>query len=113
MLKKGQLGNAIRTARIRLNLSQEELAERIEITPTHLKHIESEHRKPSIEVLIRLMETLHFSLDELVFPVAANERQDYLRTQIISLLQTCTSNQLEIVNDLIYSLIKHTETQKS
>ena len=27
---------------------EEELAEAVQITPTHMKHIESEHRKPSV-----------------------------------------------------------------
>ena len=43
-----ELGNAIRNARISRNLSQEDFSEMIGISPTHLKHIESEHRKPSI-----------------------------------------------------------------
>ena len=36
------LGNAIKEARMKQNLSQEILAEMIGISPTHLKHIESE-----------------------------------------------------------------------
>jgi transcriptional regulator with XRE-family HTH domain len=54
------------------HLSQEELAELVEITPTHIKHIESEHRKPSLELLYRLVRTLNLSLDTLIFP----ERED-------------------------------------
>lgn len=50
-LEEGILGNSIRTARIKKGLPQEQLAELAGITPTHLKHIESEHRKPSIEVM--------------------------------------------------------------
>ena len=50
-MKPGLLGNTIRQARLNCKMTQEELAEAVQITPTHLKHIESEHRKPSIEVL--------------------------------------------------------------
>ena len=39
VLKDGILGTAIRNARQKHNLSQEQLAELVEITPTHLKHI--------------------------------------------------------------------------
>ena len=67
MISKGILGNAIRAARISNNLSQEELAELVDITPTHLKHIESEHRKPSIEVLFRLAKVLNMSVDNILF----------------------------------------------
>ena len=44
------IGQVIKYARIENGFSQEQLAELIDITPTHLKHIESGHRKPSIEV---------------------------------------------------------------
>ena len=60
-MEKGLLGNTIRQARIDNKYTQEELAEKIGITATHLKHIESEHRKPSIEVLFSLASELHIS----------------------------------------------------
>ena len=65
-MKQGLLGNTIRQARIDNKLTQEQLAELVQITPTHLKHLESEHRKPSIEVLFALASVLHFSLDALL-----------------------------------------------
>ena len=37
----------------------------IDITVTHLKHLESEHRNPSIEVLFKLVSTLNLSIDNL------------------------------------------------
>ena len=42
-MEQGLLGNTIRQARIDNNMTQEQLAELVQITPTHLKHIESEH----------------------------------------------------------------------
>lgn len=66
-MERGILGNAIRSARMARGMSQEELAERLDITTSHLKHIESEHRKPSVEVLFRLVLLLDLSLDALLF----------------------------------------------
>ena len=63
-----QLGEAIRTARMRKGLTQEALAEMMDITPVHLKNIESSRRKPSVPLLFALMELLGFSVDALVFP---------------------------------------------
>lgn len=98
-LEKGVLGNAIRSARLKNNLSQEQLAELVEITPTHLKHIESEHRKPSIEVLFHLCQILHLSLDKLIFDSNSKKIDD-----IIPLLSDCNECELNIVIDLLYSL---------
>lgn len=105
LLPKGTLGNAIRAARIKKNLSQEALAEMIGITPTHLKHIESEHRNPSIDILFKLAEVLTLSLDSLLFPT--NSDNDYLFQEINNRLNKCTKQELQIVLDLINSLHEH------
>lgn len=89
------LGNAIRGARLEKRLSQEELAELVGITPTHLKHIESGHRKPSVEILYRLVVTLQFSLDHLFLPEQAADSP--LRAQARLLLGQCDDAELGVV----------------
>ena len=63
-----ELGEAIRAARMRKGLTQEALSEMLDITPIHLKNIESSRRRPSVPLLFALMELLDFSVDALVFP---------------------------------------------
>lgn len=63
-----ELGEAIRSARMRKGLTQEALAELLDITPIHLKNMESSRRKPSVPLLFALMRLLDFSVDALVFP---------------------------------------------
>ena len=63
-----QLGEAIRAARMKKGLTQEVLAERLDITPIHLKNIEGHRRLPSVPLLFELMKILDLSVDELVFP---------------------------------------------
>ena len=99
---KGSLGNAIRTARIKKGISQETLAELVGITPTHLKHIESEHRKPSIEVLIEIAQVLQMSVDNIVFPRESELTQKINEIQIG--LEHCSLNELQIILDLLLSL---------
>lgn len=65
------LGEAIRNARMRKGFTQEALAEMLDITPIHLKNIESSRRKPSVPLLFQLMEVLNLSVDALVFPACA------------------------------------------
>ena len=66
------LGESIRAARMRKGLTQEALAELLDITPIHLKNMESSRRNPSVPLLFALMELLDLSVDALVFP----ERQE-------------------------------------
>lgn len=101
-LEKGTLGNAIRSARISQNLSQEQLAEMVGITPTHLKHIESEHRNPSIDILFKLSTCLNLSLDNLLFPDNTDEQ---LQIQNINnLLNQSSPQELQIILDMVRSL---------
>ncbi len=104
-LEKGNLGNTIRTHRIQQGITQEELAEMVDITPTHLKHLESEHRNPSIEVLFRLTTVLNMSLDNLLFTNQVQESTEYKELSL--LLSKCTTAELQIVSDLAHSLLKH------
>ena len=66
------LGESIRAARMRKGLTQEALAELLDITPIHLKNMESSRRNPSVPLLFEMMELLDLSVDALVFP----ERQE-------------------------------------
>ena len=81
-MERGVLGNAIRSARMARHMSQEELAEILDITASHLKHIESEHRMPSIQVLFHLAIVLDLSLDALLFP--EREHQRFISTEGLS-----------------------------
>lgn len=104
-LEKGILGNTIRNSRIKKGLSQETLAEMVGITPTHLKHIESEHRKPSIDVLIEIAQILQMSIDNIIFP---QESEIILKiNEIENGLSDCTANELQIMLDVLYSLKKN------
>ena len=62
------LGNALRAARRKKGSTQEQLAELLDITPAHLKHMEGGRRNPSVPLLFQMMELLDFSVDALVFP---------------------------------------------
>ena len=70
------LRESIRNMRKNKRITQEELAKLLGVTPTHVKHIESGHRKPSIEVLFNLAEILNFSLDSVVFPKNETQSQN-------------------------------------
>ncbi len=89
------LGRAIKLARTNKKLSQEKLAELVDITPTHLKHIESGHRNPSISLLFRLVRILQFSLDDLIFPEKKLPSINRQKAQLM--LRDCDERQLDII----------------
>ena len=99
-LPPGVLGNAIREERIRKHLSQERLAEMLGISSTHLKHIESEHRKASLDVLFNIVQILDMSLDAIM--VTPTEENKKLKIKIEHMINLCDNQQLSFV----YSLLK-------
>lgn len=60
------LADAIHQAREEKRITQEQLAEYLQISPTHVRHLESGRRKPSIEKLISLCKILDISFDQVI-----------------------------------------------
>lgn len=96
------IGQIIKSARIINGLSQEKLAELTEITPTHLKHIESGHRKPSIEVFFKLLNTLDISPKELSVQTSRNEH-----TALNSILNKCTDKEIALIEKITKAIIEN------
>ena len=99
-----KIGQRIRHFRKGQGLSQEELAERVHISTTHMSHIETANTKPSFGVIVALAIALNVSIDYLVF---GDERDDkpYYR-QIEEVLCTCTPDNARIILGLVDSLNK-------
>ncbi len=93
------VGIIIKKKRIESHISQESLSEKVDITPTHLKHIESGHRKPSVEVLFRIFNELNISFEELKEPT--DEDCNAEKSAVNSILDRCTKAELCTVRKLI------------
>jgi transcriptional regulator with XRE-family HTH domain len=76
-----ELGEKIKTLRKRQGLSQEELAERVEINSTHLSRLETGKYQPSIDVLKRLAEALEVSADHLLSAEAEEPAEVHIRNK--------------------------------
>lgn len=97
------LREAIRNERKNKRITQEELAEMLEVSPTHVKHIESGHRKPSIEILFELAKILNISLDEVVFPKNRTPH-DATRGKIERLLDVSDEASLQFILSVLEAL---------
>ena len=73
------LAEMIRVARINRSISQEYLAELLDVSPTHIRHIESGHRKPSLELLFEAAKILDLSVDAVIF--GAKEKTPVIHTE--------------------------------
>ena len=93
------LGSVIKSARVKKGISQEQLAEMLDVTPTHVKHMESGRRKPSVEILFAISDKLNMSLDSLLVD-ECNSKQKIVE-DISFKLKSCDEKELKIISDII------------
>jgi transcriptional regulator with XRE-family HTH domain len=61
-----KLGQRIKERRKALNITQEQLARALKVTPQHISAIEKDKRVPSLSFIIRMAKELGVSIDYLV-----------------------------------------------
>ena len=94
-----KLGQRIRKFRKLNNLSQEQLAEKVNISTTHMSHIETGNTKLSLPVFVDIAEVLCVTADELLNN-GKLKRKDSIN-QILSILNNCSDKEIEIITDIV------------
>ena len=92
------IGNRIKNRRKSCELKQFELAEKIDISVTHMSSIENGRQHPSIYVLLRISEVLNTTPD---YFLLGNIRRNNVPKNIIDLLNTCNESDLALIRALI------------
>lgn len=94
------IGQRIRKHRKAHRLSQEELAEKVGISVTHMSHIETGNTKLSLPVLVDLADVLGVRTDDLLFDSSPAERSAAVDA-IVKNLASCSGQQLRILEDIL------------
>ena len=103
------LSKVIKTAREKADITIEALAEKTGITERYLYRIENEGKKPSYEVLYKLIRTLNISADLIFYPEKASA--DTEAENIIRMLYSCDARSVEVVKATAKALLD-TATKK-
>lgn len=102
MLDYIAIGGRIRTLRKRKNLSQEQLADMVWISATHMSHIETGSTKLSLAVLVDLAEALEVGADE-ILGLASGEAKRQAIGSIQDVLDSCTLSQAKVIEEIVRS----------
>lgn len=102
MLDYKLIGAKIRELRKKKGLSQEQLAERIWISTTHMSHIETGTTKLSLPVLVDLAIALDVGADDILM-TQPNLRKKTAVEDINKLLNSCTQQQAKVLEQIIKS----------
>lgn len=98
-----KLGVSIRSKRKKLGLTQEELAEKVNLSPTHISNIETGKTKVSLQALILICNVLNCLIDELLIDSVEESRYIY-ELKFHECLKSCTSSELKIILDVVFVL---------
>lgn len=102
MLDYQKIGQRIRALRRAKNLSQEQLAEKIWISTTHMSHIETGSTKLSLPVLVDIAAALNVSTDEILGGPAPGDG-GAAQLEIASVLSTCSPSQAALIARIVRS----------
>lgn len=101
------LGERIRKLRKLNNMTQEYVAEKLEVSTQHISNIENASKKPSLTLLVDLSELLGVTLDDLLADTYSKERTgDFLYMETAMLLERCNANERRIAVDMLESLVE-------
>lgn len=94
------IGQRIRKFRKAHGFSQEELAEKVEISVTHMSHIETGNTKLSLPVFVALSKALEVRTDDLLSDNNLSVRNAAIEA-IVRSLETCSTQQIRIIEDIL------------
>ena len=97
------LGNVIKRARQKSDMTMEELADRVGITTRYLYRIENEGKKPSYDILYKLIRELSISPDLIFYPERSDKDSEV--EDLIRRLYNCDERSLEVIKATAIALI--------
>lgn len=101
------IGERMRNARNELGLTQEKLAEELDVTVPLISRVERGYVQVSLQRLGQIAECLNMSLEELITGVSKT-KQNYLGQELQSIIGRCTPDKQK----LIYNIAKIIERAK-
>lgn len=99
-----EIGQRVRCARKAKGWSQEQLAEKINISVTHMSHIETGNTKLSLPVLVALSEVLDVRTDDLLFGKAPYNAAE-AAAEFGVLLRGCSEKEAGLLLEITKSII--------
>ena len=105
------VGKRIAIFRKKSGFTQEQLAEKTELSTVYISHIENSRSIPSLETLMKLCAAMDVTPNELLLGTSQN-RTDYLQTEVQQKLTLCTPTQRRLVNRFIDLLLEEAQQQQ-
>ena len=96
-----KLGNRIKEARLAANMTQEALAEAVDLSITHISNVENGHAKISLPALFDIAILFSTSIDALLCDSLSYNAEIHYLKEASDCLSDCTANELKVLIDVL------------
>ena len=98
------LGINIKTARKKVHMTQEELAEKVDISTVFVSQIENANRKASLETVYKISKALNITIDDLL----SDEKQKTIDDvdELLFLLQSRSDTEKKFVTEIVKNILE-------
>lgn len=97
------IGKRIKIARIKADMTQEQLSEKAEISPTHMSNIETGTTKVSLTTMVALTNALNVTMDDLLCDSVIHAKAQF-EHDLSDLLADCNEYEIRIMKDVMETL---------
>ncbi len=108
-------GDNLKSIRIEKNISQNELAEMINMHATHISRYERNLTSPSVDVMKKIAEALGVTADQLIYGNAQQKAKDKIQdSELLTMftkIQTLHKDDVHCVKSLLNAYILKTDLQ--
>lgn len=101
-----QIGYRIKEVREQNNFSQAQLAEETDLSISYISHIENAKRKASLESIIKIVNALGITVDELLAGSQLHNPTSY-QTDLDLLMAGCSENEKRFIYELVKASIEN------
>ncbi len=98
------LGKRIKIARIKADMTQEQLSEKLDISLSHISNIETGKTRVSLPALISIANGLSVTVDDLVYDSVIHARPQ-LEREIQEVVDDCDDFELRVVKEVTLSVV--------
>lgn len=97
------IGKRIKIARIKADMTQEMLAEKIELSPTHLSNIETGTTRVSLTTIVSIANGLGITVDDILCDNIVKARVQF-EEDIAKILDDCDEYEIRMIKDMAAAL---------
>lgn len=94
------IGKRLKIARINADMTQEQLCDKADLSPSHMSNIETGTTKVSLSTLVKLTNVLGITVDDLLCDNLSASTVQFEK-DIAALLADCTPEELHIITPII------------